>query len=523
MKWIETQINGTAVRIAFDADSIHIFDAYPIKDDLKREGFRWNPEDKSWMLRAADAQAVLTRLSCPGIPEAEPIADGTPQKVQGDEAERSIGVAQLRERIESQLRRSMPETLWVRGLVVSEVKQYRWAAYFDLGDEGNDSAFFFRVEVPGERLAVIEKALADLGVAQRLEKDLPVMLQVSLSLSSRYAVDVRLTVRDIVAEYTQSKLRNLREITLDRLRREGIADRQRQLTLPMLIDRIGLISSSQGTSIQDIRTAMAPYQKRYHILFCDARMEGGMAVTSIVSALRRLQGLNDPPQLIVLARGGGSEQSLAVFNDYRICREICLSPIPVLAAIGHEKDLSAAEICAHVTPSPSTPSGAGKFLARRYEHLLESLRKLVNVWLVLGRRQVDGERRSLQTRLGQLPLLGTRRIQQAMAGLMQQIRYADVGRQTARIRERGKNVSAVVKNLFFSGRRVLALAGERLKVQGDIAAAHSPQRILGRGFTLLFDDDGRVIGRRETFLGKRRGTLRFQDGDARIKSGEDSD
>lgn len=519
MKWIEAQINGAAVRIAFDDESIHIFDAYPIKDDLKKEGFRWNPVDKSWILKGQDPREILVRLTGSEKTACEERPQDQGSKTPGSGEEQGWSIAELRDRIDSLLLQYMPDSIWVRGVVVSEIKHYRWASYFDLGDEENDSPFFFRVEVPAERLEKIEQSLAQKGVAEHLEKDLPLLLNVSLSLSQRYAVDVRLTVRDILAEYTQSRLRNQREITLDRLRREGIADRQRQLVLPMLIERVGLISSSQGTSVEDIRSAMAPHARRYGILFCDARMEGAMAVSSVVSAIHRLVSLDDPPDLIILARGGGSEQSLAVFNDYRICREVCLSPIPVLAAIGHEKDLSAAELCAHIVPSPSTPSGAGKYLAGRYEQLLDSLKRPIEAWLVFGQRLVAAERRALLAGLAQLPQMVQLRRQRAFTELTRLAGGFDQQRMLQKISDRKEEIRSSSHRLIRYGNRLLELAGERIKRQGDVIGAHSPERVLKRGFTMLFDKEGRVISRLETFLEKQSGRLLFQDGETAVKPG----
>jgi exodeoxyribonuclease VII large subunit len=97
-------------------------------------------------------------------------------------------------------------------------------------------------------------------------------------------------------------------------------------------------------------------------------------VDSIIAAISFLEN-NPGVQLdaLVIARGGGSEQSLAVFNDYRLCRAVCMCSLPVIAAIGHEKDMSAIEQCAWLTPAPSTPSGIGKYLQNRYQELQEQL------------------------------------------------------------------------------------------------------------------------------------------------------
>jgi len=223
---------------------------------------------------------------------------------------------------------------------------------------------------------------------------LPVFCNVEVHLPLRNVVDVRLSMLDILPEYTQSKIRNQREITLETLKKEGILDNQKKIIVPPLISRIGLITSEQGTSIKDIRAGLHPFIHKYSIFFVDSRMEGTHAVDSIIDALTYLE--QEPTlglDLVIIARGGGSEQSLSVFNDLRLCRKICHSPLPIITAIGHEKDISAIESCSWFTPIPATPSGVGKYLHDRYRHLQEqlstSLTQLVHRFSAIHQQEME--------------------------------------------------------------------------------------------------------------------------------------
>ncbi|MCP5045934.1 MAG: hypothetical protein GY940_02110, partial [bacterium] len=251
---------------------------------------------------------------------------------------------------------------------------YKWASYLDLKDEDENRDIFFRVEVKKNNLEKINGKLDELGVAQRLERDLPVFCNVDVHLPLRNVVDVRLNLLDILPEYTQSKIRNQREITLDKLKAEGILENQKRLIVPAVISRIGLITSEQGTSVKDIKAGLHPYGNKYRFFFVDSRMEGANAVDSVIRAISFLEAdCPEPLDAIIIARGGGSEQSLSVFNDLRLCRRVCQAGVPVFTAIGHEKDVSAIECCSWITPTPSTPSGIGKYLQNRYLDLQEQL------------------------------------------------------------------------------------------------------------------------------------------------------
>lgn len=376
MKWISMVINGQEVSVAFDENSIHIYNAYPIKEDLKMRGYRWNAADKSWFLHPRDVdlemEVLENNLQTPSPDAALPVKKG--EKSELAVFPDSYSVAELRNRLDRLIREGIRGNVWVRGIIASEVKNYKWASYLDLKDEDENRNIFFRVEIKKQNLEKINLKLQKSGVAQSLEPDLPVFCNVEVYLPLRNVVDIRLSLLDILPEYTQSKIRNQREITLDQLKKEGILENQEQLILPVFISRLGLITSEQGTSIRDIRAGLHPYQGKYRFFFVDSRMEGANAVDSIIQAITFLE--NNPGielDAVIIARGGGSEQSLAIFNDLRLCRKVCHSRIPILTAIGHEKDITAIEQCSWLTPTPSTPSGIGKYLQNRYLNLQEQL------------------------------------------------------------------------------------------------------------------------------------------------------
>ena len=376
MNWVTLTINGTDVSVAFDENSIHIYNAYPIKDDLKLRGYRWDPADKSWQFRPGDVTAemeVLKNNLQSSISLVKHIG-----KTELSKFPESYSVVDLRNRIDQLIRQGIRGNIWVRGVIASDIKNYDWASYLDLKDEDETYDIFFRVEVKKESLEKINRKLEESGIAHSLEKDLPVFCNVDVHLPLRNVVDIRLTLLDILPEYTQAKIRNQREITLDKLKEEGILENQKRLILPAFISRIGLITSEQGTSIKDIKAGLFPYGHKYQFFFTDSRMEGANAVDSIIQAIDFLENNSEIAlDAIIIARGGGSEQSLAVFNDPRLCRKVCLTRIPILTAIGHEKDVTAIELCSWLTPTPSTPSGMGKYLQNRYVNLQEQLTGIV--------------------------------------------------------------------------------------------------------------------------------------------------
>lgn len=569
MKWVSLTINGAEVSVAFDENSIHIYNAYPIKDDLKLRGYRWNPTDKSWLIRPGDESDVTSEIEKlknnlkPTIPPSVPSMPVKPvDRPELAKFPDSYSVADLRNRIDRLIREGIRGNTWVRGVIASDVKNYQWASYLDLKDEDEKLDIFFRVEIKKANLEKINRKLKESGVAQSLEKDLPVFCNVEVYLPLRNVIDVRLSLLDILPEYTQAKIRNQREITLDKLKEEGILENQKKLLVPVLISRIGLITSGQGTSIRDINAGLHPYGNKYRFFFVDSRMEGANAVDMIIQALDFLENHSEIAlEAIVIARGGGSEQSLAIFNDLRLCRRVCQSRIPILTAIGHEKDLSAIELCSWLTPTPATPSGIGKYLQDRYVNLQEQLSitvtrlihhftnghlremEKINAFLRNTPARVSGYLRHREERFfsllrgleqsvtytvrdqGRRISVLTRQLLEKTSMLRQRevkqvektILKLDFEKRRRDSRKQQEEIRHIARNLFAQAQKNHNDAREDIGVRRQLVQANDPQNILEKGFTLTLDDGNRVIKSLREFEQKESAILKFHDGAARVK------
>lgn len=559
MNWVTVTVNGTEISVAFDENSVHIYNAYPIKDDLKLRGYRWNPVDKSWHIRSSDVPAEMEVLknNLQGSNSLVEISEKSDLSKFPD----SYSVSDLRNRINCLIREGIKGNIWVRGVIASTVKNYKWASYLDLKDEDEKKDIFFRVEVKAHNFEKINRKLRESGIAESLEIDLPVFCSVDLHLPLRNVIDIRLNLLDILPEYTQSKLRNQREITIDKLKEEGILENQKKLIIPALISRLGLITSEQGTSIKDIKAGLHPYNNKYRFFFIDSRMEGANAVDSIIKAITYLEDSSEIIlDAIIIARGGGSEQSLAVFSDLRLCRKVCLTRIPILTAIGHEKDVSAIELCSWSTPTPSTPSGIGKFLQNRYlniqEQLSSTVTQLVYHFTNVFHRQME-KIKTMTRGLEQSVIFNVRDHERRISDLTRQLmkKYQEMHLRSkksidllalliiSRVQSLSQRERTLVEKTILKldfekrhrenykqqeeiRRKTQILVAQALKNikngQKDINArtqlvqASDPYKILKKGFTLTLDKGGRAIKSVKVFNQKESATLKFHDGSTEI-------
>lgn len=141
-----------------------------------------------------------------------------------------------------------------------------------------------------------------------------------------------------------------------KLAAEGYFDVFRKRDLPLYPEKIGVITSKQGDARQDFITHLVPASLTVQL--ADARVEGLQAVDSLVAAIEWFNQQSQPVEVLVLTRGGGSLESLQAFNSERLAKAIAASKIPVVSAIGHENDVTIADLVADVRAS--TPTDAGK-------------------------------------------------------------------------------------------------------------------------------------------------------------------
>lgn len=152
------------------------------------------------------------------------------------------------------------------------------------------------------------------------------------------------------------------KLAFERLKKQleeaGLFRAERKRKLPPYVEGIGLITSETGAAIKDFETHLGQHGLKLH--FYDVRVEGIKAVSSIVKAIRWFNENSNNTDVLVITRGGGSLESLQAFNTIEIAKAIAGSKIPVMTAIGHEQDITIADLVADVRAS--VPTHAGKIL-----------------------------------------------------------------------------------------------------------------------------------------------------------------
>lgn len=152
--------------------------------------------------------------------------------------------------------------------------------------------------------------------------------------------------------------RKAMELTLAKLRKEGLLDDSRKRPIPRYPKYIAVVTSADGAALHDIAAVIRKRSLGARLVVCPAQVQGDTAALEIAAAIRRV-GRWGKADVLIVGRGGGSKDDLWAFNDERVARAVVASAVPVISAVGHEVDLTVCDAVADFrVPTPSAAAAA---------------------------------------------------------------------------------------------------------------------------------------------------------------------
>jgi exodeoxyribonuclease VII large subunit len=404
---------------------------------------------------------------------------------------RAMTVSEVISQINGFLRAGLPN-VWVRG----EVSGFRGPAasghcFFSLKDESGDATLRVKVFASDFRR-------------------IPFTLEEGLLVLARGTPDVypergELSLR--VVEIQPSGIGALQlafEQLKARLQAEGLFDVAKKRPLPLLPRRIGVVTSRHGAALHDILKVLGARFPDAHVTIYPASVQGAAAPGEIVRALSAFSRVAGSADVVILARGGGSSDDLAAFNDETVVRAVAASRVPVISAVGHEVDVTLADLAADLRAA--TPSQAAELVVGRRDAFEQQLaREEKNLRGILRRKNQESRsrllrfapafaafasrvgmqgsetraaRRSLMASLRRLPALFEERISRVDGRLR---RWPD----RVALPLRRERVAQDRRAAFDRMAARVALANEKLSVAAGRLEALSPLRVLARGYAVV--------------------------------------
>src|SRR5882724_2094521 len=257
----------------------------------------------------------------------------------------------------------------------------------------------------------------------------------------------------LMAEYLEPQGAGALQVAFEQLKAklaaEGLFDQDRKKALPLLPRRIGVVTSSRGAALQDILNILRRRHESVGVLIYPAQVQGVDAAGEVSAGIKffnRARGKEIAVDVIIIARGGGSLEDLAAFNDEGLARVIAASEVPVISAVGHETDFTIADFVADLRAP--TPSAAA-------EIVIQSKQQLEDQIISLGRRLEHGIRYRLMLDRHKFQELGEHR---AVARISDAIR-----RRQQRLDEFSVRLAAAEREVLRRCRRRLELAAIRVR------------------------------------------------------------
>ncbi|MBM3908588.1 MAG: exodeoxyribonuclease VII large subunit [Gemmatimonadetes bacterium] len=366
----------------------------------------------------------------------------------GETADTAIGVADLTTLAKEVLEGAFPP-LWIRGEVSGFLKHRNGHWYFTL----KDASASISCVVWSRDTARIPAAPDD---------GMQVMAFGQLSVYPARG-QMQFMVRAMEAE-GEGLWRKALEETRKRLERDGLLDPARKRALPRFPRRVAVITSPDGAALHDIQSVITRRNPTVDIIIVPAAVQGETAPASLVAALN-LVARWQAADVVIVGRGGGSREDLWAFNDEGVARAIAACPIPTISAVGHEVDVTIADLVAD--HRAATPSAAAEAAVPVLDELVAWLGTLGRTMRAGAERRVTLARRDLRRLAGDLSLRARRSVERRRARLQQ--------------------------------------------VAGRVDAL-SPLNTLARGYAVARGTDGRALGSVEAFAAGQAFALVLRDG-----------
>ena len=390
---------------------------------------------------------------------------------------KSYSLSELLSVVQLALRGAFPNSYWVRAEISSLSAKPSSHCYLELAESessedllqartANNAQPQFKAKIKANcwRSTWQQVSLAfEHAVGMPLKVGMQVLAEVSVDFHPVYGLS--LTIQDIDPSYSLGALAKQKEATLKRLTDEGVIDLQKSLRIPTLPQRLAVISASTAAGYEDFQNQLLHNAAGYAFrttLFA-ATMQGDTAAASIISALDAIYSREQEFDAVVIIRGGGATTDLSAFDNYDLAFYCANFPLPIIAGIGHTRDVSVVDRVSFF--SVKTPTAAAEYFIQRIAEQDEMLQLLSE-----RLRQTAAFTRTLAAKLDQQQMRIRLLFQQR---LQKQIHELDIAEKTIELHS-PERIFRMGYSLTTSGGRIIRHA-EELKIGQRITT------ILGSG------------------------------------------
>ena len=387
-------------------------------------------------------------------------------------------------------------SLTVKNLLEEQLEPSYWivAEIGELKEAANGHAYLDVVEKQGNQ--VLAKMRANIWsysyrmiasrfrsvTGQPLRQGMKILCQAVVTFHELYGFS--LNIKDIDPDFTLGERARIRQEIIDRLMQEGLMDLNKEKSLPLVPQRIAVISSITAAGYGDFVNQLEHNREGYAVQFrlFQATLQGSEAAKSIIAAIDQVLNAheNKSYDALVLIRGGGAQMDLDCFDDEALARALAKFPIPVLTGIGHERDETISDMVAHT--KLKTPTAVAEFLLSGFRDFEDSLAlQLKNLQRNVGWQLMEGQRnlRELESQLKNQVKFSVKKEIDVLAFLLHQTKNLSL--QINKLNQ--MRLANAQSELAKSWRRKLELEHKNLAGLEKLLALSDPQTFFAKGYT----------------------------------------
>lgn len=400
-----------------------------------------------------------------------------------------LSLYELNHRVREAIDQSLPGEYWVQAEMSSVNVNAAGHCYIELvqkNDRGPGLVAKARATVWAGRFRML-KPYFEQTTGQAFVAGISVLLLVTAEFHELYGLSY--IVQDIDPAYTLGDMARRRREILQRLESEGTLRLNKELELPVVPQRIAVISSETAAGYGDFCNQLLtnPYGFAFTTRLFPAVMQGDRVEASVIAALDAVAAEVEQWDVVVIIRGGGATSDLAGFDTYELASNCAQFPLPIITGIGHERDDTVIDAVAHTRVK--TPTAAAEFLVNRLVEAAEHLAHCVDA-------VADGISRRMTAE------------QQRLARLAQRLPGAFALRRTNEDHRLGRALERISTGIG----NLLTRQLHRLELAEKVLEGASPERILRRGYSITYRA-GRAVRSAADVAVDEVLLTRFADGD----------
>lgn len=383
--------------------------------------------------------------------------------------QQSLSLYELNGLVKRSIRSCLTDTYWVQAELSDVRSNYSGHCYLEFiqKDVGGNNLIAKARGTIWSNIYKMLKPYFEQETGQPFTSGIKVLVQVSVEFHELYGYS--LTVLDIDPTYTVGDMERKRREILRQLEEEGVIDLNKDLEMPMLPQRVAVISSSTAAGYGDFCNQLANNSRRYgfHVELFPAIMQGERVEESILAALDAIYHRMEEFDVVVIIRGGGATSDLSGFDTYLLAASCAQFPLPIITGIGHERDDTVIDKVAHTRVK--TPTAAAEYLISMMDKCADVLDGM-SLRLMQGvRNRLLWEHRRIENLKQRIPSVVVKRIADAKYGLL-----------------------VAQRDLQMSSRQFLFKRKHRLELLQQRLNDALPEKQLARGYSITLKD-GKVV------------------------------